>query len=259
MSSHVVRAAIAALFLFALAPSCILVAMETVGDDEPKATEVAGEKGTAANVDDAKAKEAKARAKERKAEKRSHDLELARAELEIAEVEAKNDLHVAEFKLDNARKGLEEARISLEHFKSRKMPRELEDARLGLDRAVQQKTEAEQELREMEATYAKDQFAKDTKELVLMRHRKRLEFATRSLAIAEAEYADKEKVELPRTLRESERKLRDAEQSVHEAEVALHKQQMQVKVDLAKKHWSIKELERPDDESDEEPKAKKGS
>lgn len=218
-----------------------------------------GEQGAAKAADEsaeatAEAAAAKERAKARKAEKRAHDLELARVELEVAEIEAQSGQLSAEIKLDNARRELDEARRALEHFKGRLMPRELEDGRLDLDRAMQNKTEAEQELREMEATYAKDQFAKDTKELVLMRHRKRVEFSTRGLAIAQAEFTDKEQVDLPKRLRELETKLRTAEQAARDADVALQKQALRNKLDLARKRWSILELERPDDEAEGESK-----
>jgi hypothetical protein len=102
----------------------------------------------------------------------------------------------------------------------------------------------------MEETYKKDQFAKDTKELVLTRHRKQLEFATRELELQEKRYADMEHEKLPRDQREKEKKLRDAEQSVREAEVAVRKTELQNKVKLDKAHFEIDELQRPDDEEE---------
>lgn len=203
---------------------------------------------------DQKSDAAKARAKARKAAKREHELSLARVELEIAEIEVRSDELEANLKLEDARRELEEARRTLEHFRARKMPRELEDGRLDLDRATQSRTEAEQELKEMEETYAKDQFAKDTKELVLMRHRKRVEFSHRSFAIASAEFADRENVELPRQLRELEQKMRAAEIDVRDAEVALQKQQLKSKLELARKRWDVRELEEPDEDEESAPK-----
>ena len=117
------------------------------------------------------------------AEKRAHELELARMELELAGMEAEREVQECKRKLEEARREVDEARRAMEHFRA-KSPRELAEQQLDLDRSVQAKTEAEQELREMEATYAKDQFATDTKELVLMRHRKRVEFAARGLELS---------------------------------------------------------------------------
>ncbi|MCC7015133.1 MAG: hypothetical protein IT454_21410 [Planctomycetes bacterium] len=218
------------------------------GGVKPQADAHAGARAAAEGVapsdvqGDTKAKDAA-----RKAAKRAHELALARIELEIAELEAKVDADEARTKIERAERELEEARLALGHFKSRKLPRELEDGRLDLDRSIQSKTEAEQELKEMEATYAKDQFAKDTKELVLTRHRKRVEFANRAFAIAEAEFVDKQQVELPRTQRELERKLHDAELALEDARAAQRKQELQTKLELARKRWSIEELERPED------------
>lgn len=244
--------ALAALPLFL--SSCIVVAKETdtksAGPQPPpkSAPQVGGAAAPAKAAEGGD--EAKARAAARKAEKRAFDLEIARTELELARMETENEERVARLKVDNARRSLEEARLALEHFKAR-LPRELESSQLGLDRATQGKIEAEQELREMEATYAKDQFATDTKELVLMRHRKRLEFAERGLRLSEAEFKDKREVELPRQQREHERKANDAEQSLRDAEFALERTRMSGQMQLARKRWAVTELERPLDEDTE--------
>lgn len=230
-----------------LLSSCVFVAKET--DASP--LDSAGPSGptAGAKVEPAGKAEAKAKAAARKAEKRAHDLELARTELALAEVEVAQNQREAEQKLQKAREGVDEARRALQHFMA-KLPRELEETQLNLDRQAQGKLEAEQELREMEATYAKDQFATDTKELVLMRHRKRLEFAERGLKLAQAEFADKREVELPKAQREAERRLRDTEQSLMEAEHAFERTKLSSEMQLVRKRWSVKELERPLDEDD---------
>lgn len=225
--------------------SCVFVAKET----EKGPLESAGPEApaNAAKVEPAGKADAKAKAAARKAEKRAFDLEIARTELALAELEVAQNQRESEQKLTKARENLEEARRVHEHFVA-KLPRELEESQLGLDRQTQGKLEAEQELREMEATYAKDQFATDTKELVLMRHRKRLEFAERGLKLAQAEYTDKRDVELPRQKREQERKLREAELSVLDAEHSFERTKLSGQMQLARKRWAVAELERPADE-----------
>lgn len=226
--------------------SCVLVAKET----EKGPPDAAGKNApAAAKVEPAGKAEAKAKAAARKAEKRAFDLEIARTELALAELEVAQDQREAEQKLQKAREGVGEAKRALEHFMA-KLPRELEETQLNLDRQTQGKLEAEQELREMEATYAKDQFATDTKELVLMRHRKRLEFAERGLKLAQAEFTDQREVELPKAQREAERRLRETEQSLMEAEHAFERTKLSGQMQLARKRWSVKELERPLDEDD---------
>lgn len=242
---------LARLGAFALLPflftSCVLVATET----EKGPPDAAGKNAptVAAKVEPVGKADAKAKAAARKAEKRAFDLEIARTELALAELEVAHDQREAEQKLQKAREGVGEAKRALEHFMA-KLPRELEETQLNLDRQTQGKLEAEQELREMEATYAKDQFATDTKELVLMRHRKRLEFAERGLKLAQAEFTDQREVELPKAQREAERRLRETEQSLMEAEHAFERTKLSGQMQLARKRWSVKELERPLDEDD---------
>jgi hypothetical protein len=251
------RLVIPAFAAFALSlSSCLSGGTETEKPVAASTKTESSDGGAATSKDEkaaaeAKAAETKAKARVRKLEKRAHDLEIARSELEISELDTAAKDKESQIKLDEAGRALDEARQALEHFNSRKLPQTLADARLDLDRSTQNKVEAEQELREMEATYAKDQFALDTKELVLMRHRKRLEFATRSLELAEQRFSDKEKVELPRERRELERKLREAEQKVRESEVALKKTQMSNSVELTKKRFQVAELERPLEDDDE--------
>jgi hypothetical protein len=207
---------------------------------------------TVAEAPPAKSAEAKkAAAKERKAAKKEHDLANARTELEIAELETAAKARKAGEELDEAKRDLDEARKSLEHFKTHDTPTQLADGRLDLDRAAERKVEAEQELHEMEATYQKDQFAKDTKELVLTRHRKQLEFATRSLELQQKSFDDLEREKLPRSQREMEKKLRDAEQKVRAAELEAKTTDLENKVKLAKAHFSVDDLQRPDDEEDD--------
>jgi len=255
----------ALLALPVLCPSCILVAKETTETmpapceatpaDPSKPAVVAKDetkpavKSSEAQPADPKAAEAKARAAARKAEKRAHELELARMELELAGMEAEREVQECKRKLEEARREVDEARRAMEHFRA-KSPRELAEQQLDLDRSVQAKTEAEQELREMEATYAKDQFATDTKELVLMRHRKRVEFSSRGLELAQAEFSDLKSVELPRREREHEKKLRDAEAELREAEFALVRKELGNRMELARKRWAVAELERPADDDD---------
>jgi hypothetical protein len=228
-------------------------------DAKPATDAKAAEAAADPKAAETKAAEAKERARARKLEKRAHDLGVAKSELEIAELESKSEEHEAQVALDEARRSLGEAQTALAHFVERKLPQQLADARLDLDRSTQNKLEAEQELREMEATFEKDQFARDTKELVLARHRKRVEFSTRSLALAEQRFADREQVDLPRERRELERKVRDAEQKVREAEVKQRKTRMANEVELTKKRFQVSELERPLEDDEGGADGKKGS
>lgn len=221
------------------------IAPETAGTTEAKAEKSGADK--------------KALAKARKEQKRAHDLECAKKELAVAELEVQASTREATDELDDAKRDTDEAKRALELFKTRSLPQELADGRLGLDRAMQRKVEAEQELREMEKTYAKDEFATDTKELVLTRHRKSLEFATRALELEEQQYADLEREKLPLEQRELEQKLREAERKLREAEAEMNKVELENQVKLAKARFEVSELEQPiDDDDEDEGEGKKG-
>jgi hypothetical protein len=250
MSSHVLRVAAVALALPLALSSCVF-AVGREGhklDASPAAVAVPAEDAApdAAKAADPKAAEAKALAKARKAAKRAHELDMARRELEVEELDAQSKLRSADVALEHARRELHEAQLEREHFAKHVAPLKLAEASLDFDRATHRKVESEQELHEMEETYAKDQFAKTTKELVLMRHRKDVEFATRSLEIAAQERADLEQVELPREVRERDEKVRAAEDEVRKSEVEKHKAELENAISLAKARFSIHELEQPE-------------
>lgn len=219
----------------------------------------AGEIGNATEAKADKKEDKKAEAKARKEAKRAHELTCAKGDLQVAELETTAATREASDALDDAQRELDEAQRALEHFKTRELKHELADGRLGLDRAIQRKEEAALELREMEATFKKDEFALDTKELVLARHRKQLEFATRDLELEEQQYGDMEREKLPRQMREHEQKLREAERAVREAEAELKKIELENAVKLAKARFEVTELERPlDDDEDEDEGSDKG-
>lgn len=239
--------------LVLVTPLFLAVACNSAGQRDPV------ELGDTTEAKSDKPDEKKAIAKARKEEKRAHELACAKGDLQVAELETQAATLKATDELEDAQRKLEEARRALEHFKTREMPHELADGRLGLDRAIQRKEEAALELKEMEATFKKDEFATDTKELVLARHKKSLEFATRSLELEEKQYADLEREKLPRQLRELEQKLREAERAVRDAEEELKKVALENEVKLAKARFELKELERPlDEDEDEDDKAAKG-
>lgn len=231
--------------------SCVFAVNARPKDGAEDTAKVESKSGGESGKPDAADANAKAdRAKARKAEKRSHELELARLELENEEFDQEHARAEAQRKLEEARKALSEAQLALEHFVGRVQPRELAEATLSLDRSKQRREEAQLELREMEATYAKDQFAKDTKELVLSRHRKQLEFASRDLELSQQRFDDERGVQLPKSQREHEKKVRDAEAAVRDAEVGLRRTNAKAEMALRRGRFKVKELEQSEEDED---------
>jgi hypothetical protein len=145
---------------------------------------------------------------------KQRELSYAEAEAETAAMGARIAAMGAEVAKRRAAAELDEARRELEAFVGEIKPRELEERRIRLDGSIHRADHAKDELGELTAMYEADEFAKATKELVLKRGRRELEMAERSLAVARAELAHFERVDLPKRQRELERKVADAEHEV---------------------------------------------
>jgi hypothetical protein len=113
-------------------------------------------------------------------------------------------------------------------------PLEHAKAQLTLDRTQERAEESKQELEELMSMYKKEEFAALTKELVVNRGKKNLEFANRNLEHEATDMAQTRDVELPRkekdlqmALHKAESKLReehkDQEKLVNETELKLRK------------------------------------
>jgi hypothetical protein len=128
------------------------------------------------------------------------------------------------------------------------MPHEIASGQLAIERAMQSLGEARQELAQMEAMYAAepnlDATGQATRDMVLERHRKRVEFSERALELARAEFQDKVGAALPLEQRELEAKLREKRRAVRKAESALAKHTLESAQGLAKARRDVAEAER---------------
>jgi hypothetical protein len=139
------------------------------------------------------------------------DLAKARLDLEIARMEAMHESRRDRVASEEARKDKEEAQLKLDTFLRDEKPERLARLELGLEQGRDRVYQSEQELKELEAMYAAEDFASMTKELVLHRGRKQVEFARRELALDESAAKRTREVELPLEETEKQRALEKAQ------------------------------------------------
>ncbi len=142
------------------------------------------------------------------------ELTAAKRELEIAELEQRAATAQAEQAIKDAEAELAKSQRDLAHFEQRDAVQEQLEAELELQRSSNRLIETKDELSELEAMYAQENFAERTKELVLTR-------GQRNLEIAEAAHAlEQRKLETVRDF-EHAAKRADLELEVAKAQVAL--------------------------------------
>jgi len=171
-------------------------------------------------------------------------LEIGKLELDLAKLEAEQDLSNAELAVEFARAGLVKARGDQEAFLKAERALEVDQGVLGLDASKGRADDAAAELAELEAMYSAEEFAKKTKELVITRSRRDLDFAKRSLELAQRRRTVEDTYELPAKERDLAHAVRSAEKELMEAEQELVKKRLQTKIALAKAAQEFAELEK---------------
>lgn len=191
-----------------------------------------------------------------KAADRAHELAVARLALELAELQARAGEAKAERGLAEAARALAEAESDLAAFREIERPHEIAKAVLEIDQADHRRDGQHDELNELVAMYAAEDFAAMTKELVLKRGRKQLEFAERELELARAELAHLQDETLPKKERELVAALEKARGEHAEAEVELAKARLEATKALSEARQEITVLERPLEDDDDAPDKK---
>jgi hypothetical protein len=201
---------------------------------------------------DAEAVDQEATKKANKAADRAHELSVARLELELAELGARSSTAEAERGVRQATLALSEAERDLAVFRETERPHAIAEAVLELDQADHRRETEHDELNELIAMYAAEDFAAMTKELVLKRGRKNLEFAERELELARAELDHLQNLTLPKKERELEAALEKARGEHAQAEAELAKARLEATKSLAEARQEITVLERPLEDEDED-------
>lgn len=162
--------------------------------------------------------------------------ELARGELEnrIADLDRQSKEMGAKREVESAEQALEVARRELDTFVKATRPREIEERQISLDRTIHRAEHSKEELAELEAMYEEDEFARNTKELVLKRGRRDAEMAERQLAVARQEIEEFEKHSLPAREAKLRRAVADAEGAFEKARLNLEKTRLEIELSMRK-------------------------
>jgi hypothetical protein len=173
------------------------------------------------------------------------DLAYAAAAAERKVVRARQEAEQSErdqaFAIERSRHELDDARKAVQHFEGFERPNRLAKAELELKDANDYLTEQDEEMRQLELLYEKDDLGDKTKEIVLARGRRRHGRAQERLEMAKRDFEDLRGFELTqqgeklaRELAAKERDLaraewsagitkEDKQQAIEEAERALVK------------------------------------
>jgi hypothetical protein len=176
-------------------------------------------------------------------DKAERALAYARIEMSIAEADTGASKRKAEDGVASAQRKLEEARKALEHFRAKERDLEMSKLTLGLDQASWRVEAEKQELAELEAMYKKDDVATLTKELVLQRGKKGVEFAERDLAHEQREAEAKRGFELPKKERELEVEVLEAELALRDARAEAEKTGLAIDLALRKARDEVADAE----------------
>jgi hypothetical protein len=163
-------------------------------------------------------------------------VEKARMAQAHSEVEQAVALAKAERELN-----LETQRLHI--FMERTAPERIEQAKLGLVRAEDRVKENEEELRQLEMMYAEEDFADQTKEIVLERGRRRLQRSQRDLELRRESLATLTERTIPLETAEHESKVENKARDLEKARRTAEACQLAKHIDLMKAEAEVARLE----------------
>jgi len=168
----------------------------------------------------------------------------ARLELKIAQAETESTARKAQDEVESSENAVKVASDTLDHFLKAERDLELSEVQLGLDRATWRLEAERQEMAELEAMYQKDDVATLTKELVLQRGKKGVEFAERELAHEQREASMKREFELTQKLRELELEKRAKENALRETRAEQARSKDEIELKLRKARAQVEDAEK---------------
>lgn len=216
--------------------------------------------GSTASDEDADAKggasaiEASSKA-DKEARELDRKLHFAELGLVIAELDAKQSTSKAERAVEEAQRGVGDAQRDLDLFLNHEQPKRMAEAQLNLDRSEHRRELAQDELNELISMYAAEEFAELTKELVLKRGRKSLEFAERQLELTRQALALLEGEELPKQRKDLELALAKAQHALRDAELDHERGAIKTDIALTKARNELEDVRREVDEAAAKAKA----
>lgn len=150
----------------------------------------------------------------RKQARTQRELDMARERLRKTRMQNEFNAQQRRLAHEKAAQELELAERKLKSFKDLSVPERLDRADLSLQWSRDSALEARQELEQLEGMYKEDEFADETKEIVLERGRRRLERAQRSLALEDRAIATLKSETLPVELIEQEAGVREKREAL---------------------------------------------
>ncbi|HEY3244227.1 MAG TPA: hypothetical protein VGM03_12845 [Phycisphaerae bacterium] len=164
-----------------------------------------------ASADEARKKEDE---RARKRAKLERDAQIARLKLGQARTGSQNSEAQQQSAMTKANADLELSTRKLANFKEQTAPTRVARGELSLQRSQDGVKEAEEELAQLEMMYKDEQFAGQTKEIVLERGRRRLNRSRRDLEIQQTEFATLKEKTLPVEVGELELQVQDKQREI---------------------------------------------
>jgi hypothetical protein len=188
--------------------------------------------------------------------KGNRELDYAKMELDLSKMSIAAETRESENAVIDATQKLEAVKRDRDNFKGREKPEKIADKQLDIDRAAWRMEESRQELAELESMYKKEDFAGLTKELVLQRGKKNLEFAQRGLDLAKQSQEQLVSHELAKKELELDQAVERAEKALAEANAKKEKCATECKLKGMKAEHRVDEQQRAVDKmkSKEKPK-----
>lgn len=202
----------------------------------PVTAETADKEGDS-GADEKETKADKVKKAERALDDARVELKIARQECEAASRKQKDTLEESEYERAKAHE-------ALDLFRKVTKPLELKKLELSYDRSKNNVEEEKAKLEELLSMYRKEDFASATKELVLARGRKGLEFANRSLEHDQIEAAMARDTELPRKDGDLDLAVRKAENALREAKAEQAKLSDENELKLRKAERAVDDAEK---------------
>jgi hypothetical protein len=174
-----------------------------------------------ASADDLKKKRKELRDKGRQIDKLERDLNVAHQKLEKARMSMEQTRLRNEASVAKAEAELDLAVRRLGIFNEQNVPSRIAWGELGLQNAEDRFQEAQEELDQLELMYNEDEFADQTKEIVLERGRRRLQRSQRDLELRRVDFSTLQEQTLPVERREHELGVTDKEEGLKRAHEAV--------------------------------------
>lgn len=233
------------LALSCAALACLpLVACSSLGSHESASAGAAAEAGAKGDKDGDKNDAEKKEEKQDEIAKKEFELECGKLELQIKRLSIDASNRSTQEEIAAAERELRDAKEAVETFQAHEKPLKLADGQLDLDESEQFRKQAQQELDELKAMYKQEELASLTKELVVSRSEKQLEFAKRRFEMQVKNTEHQRSTALPRHERELGETLAKAEKALAEKRQAAEKQKLEQQLELMRAERGLKDLEK---------------